>query len=429
MRVLYVLSGDGDHRDEEAAIDSGIVSSLRAGGLEVVAVSASDALRRSAPVPARTGLEALSELRREALGCDVLVTSGWTALRACERLRVVSDVHLVARFEAPVRASGRLARGGDRRLPLINRARHVLVRTVADLRLLRACGRFPSLLIADSGDLPADAPPLQALRMADLSDFVRSHLAPGRVDQSLAVALRSAAPRCIRDLAGLLDACLDGGTGRIQTVNQQHIHLARISPVFRGAIATATAITADGWPIARLLVSGGYQVERTTGADLVRSLLFDPRTDGLRIGLIGGAELAGSVFERRARDAGAAVVLREHGDKRDWDPVRLAARLNELDARLALVAVSQPAGDLLAAELLAAGYRGTAIGIGAAVELFVGGERRAAEWVQRAGLEWLFRFVQDPRRLWRRYLVEGVPTYFMVLLPMSREWRLGRVPG
>lgn len=430
MRVLFIHGGGGRGLAEEADFESGVVSVLRAADdLDVVTAAASAVPRRGASVGVGRGPDVLADLRRAALECDVLVTSGWSALRVCERLRVVSDVHLVTGFDAPLDRAGRGSRADDRKFLLVNRARHLLVRTVPDLRRLRGVGRFPGLLVSDPDAVPTTAPPLQSVLLGELGDFVGSRPSAGRGDQSLAAALRSAAPRCIRDLGGLLDACLDGRTGRIQTVNQQHVHLARVSTVFRDAIATAPAITADGWPIARLLVSGGYQVERTTGADLVRSLLSDPRADGLRLALIGGAEAPGSAFEELAGRAGAAVVLREHGDKRDWDPVQLAARLNELGAGLALVAVSQPAGDLLAAELLAAGYRGTAIGIGAAVELFVGGERRAAEWVQRAGLEWFFRFVQDPRRLWRRYFVEGVPTYFSVLLPMSRQWRLARVPG
>lgn len=83
--------------------------------------------------------------------------------------------------------------------------------------------------------------------------------------------------------------------------------------------------------------------------------------------------------------------------------------------------MTQPAGDLLAAELNRAGFCGIAIGIGAAVELYVGGERRAAPLVQRLRLEWAFRLIQDPKRLWRRYLVEGVPTYLGIVRPLSRR--------
>jgi N-acetylglucosaminyldiphosphoundecaprenol N-acetyl-beta-D-mannosaminyltransferase len=45
--------------------------------------------------------------------------------------------------------------------------------------------------------------------------------------------------------------------------------------------------------------------------------------------------------------------------------------------------------------------------IGASVEFLSGAKRRAPRWMQRAGLEWLYRLLSEPRRLWRRYLVKG----------------------
>ena len=47
-------------------------------------------------------------------------------------------------------------------------------------------------------------------------------------------------------------------------------------------------------------------------------------------------------------------------------------------------------------------------GVGAAIDFLSGGKRRAPRWLQRAGLEWLFRLVTEPRRLWRRYLIGNI---------------------
>lgn len=375
--------------------------------------------RRSTHAP-----DSFTELRRDALSCDVLITSGWAALIACERMHVLSDVHLIEDLRSPVDpAAAGTAEDEARKFELVNRARRILVLSADDGRQLRARGRFPTLLVTDEdAAAPDPSSPAGVVPVGRLADWVRPPAPAGHAEPDLAQVLRSAAQRSIPDLPGLLSACLaDPRPGRIQTVNLQHIWLARTSPVFRETIGTAREITADGWPIVRLLNSAGYAVDRVTGADLVQNLLSDPRARGLRLALIGGAEEPGTAFEQLAVQAGAAVVLRDHGDKRDWDPAVLAAELNARQAGLALVAVTQPVGDLLVAELTAAGYRGTAIGIGAAVDLFVGGERRAAPWVQRLRLEWFFRFLQDPKRLWRRYFLEGIPTYLKVVLPMTRR--------
>jgi N-acetylglucosaminyldiphosphoundecaprenol N-acetyl-beta-D-mannosaminyltransferase len=47
------------------------------------------------------------------------------------------------------------------------------------------------------------------------------------------------------------------------------------------------------------------------------------------------------------------------------------------------------------------------VGVGAAFDFLAGRKRQAPSWMQRVGLEWLFRLVQEPRRLWKRYLVRN----------------------
>jgi len=79
-----------------------------------------------------------------------------------------------------------------------------------------------------------------------------------------------------------------------------------------------------------------------------------------------------------------------------------------------LFAVGAPQSELLCAEIAArGGARGVALCIGASLEFLTGAKRRAPRWMQRAGLEWLFRLLSEPRRLWRRYLVEG-PRIFAI---------------
>ena len=56
------------------------------------------------------------------------------------------------------------------------------------------------------------------------------------------------------------------------------------------------------------------------------------------------------------------------------------------------------------------------IGVGAAFDLHTGRKKQAPEWMRENGLEWLFRLVQEPRRLWRRYLIYGSEFALKVIL-------------
>ena len=62
------------------------------------------------------------------------------------------------------------------------------------------------------------------------------------------------------------------------------------------------------------------------------------------------------------------------------------------------------------------------IGVGAAFDFVAGTVKRAPKWMQKCGLEWLFRLCQEPRRLWRRYLIGNLIFLWLVLKELTRKW-------
>jgi UDP-N-acetyl-D-mannosaminuronic acid transferase (WecB/TagA/CpsF family) len=83
--------------------------------------------------------------------------------------------------------------------------------------------------------------------------------------------------------------------------------------------------------------------------------------------------------------------------------------------RFCLLAVGAPQQEILAERLQARGVaRGLALCVGASIDFVTGTQRRAPPWMQRAGVEWLFRLSQNPARLATRYLVRG-PRVFALL--------------
>lgn len=376
----------------------------------------------------RLGWEAASHDLSSLLSVsDTLVTAGWPALQALEFNDALSDLHVVTDFPAHLLA-GRIGRRHPRRgateeihkKALLNRARRILVLSTDDQRVIRGWGRSPVLARRDCPPGTAGQVGTVGVCVEQLASWLDAIVPGPHYEESFTTTMRRAIDNSLVDMAALMAVCTAGsGPFRIQTLNLQHLYMAQKSAVFREAIATASGITADGWPAVQLLNSGGGHLERTTGSDFLRELLSTPEINGLRLGLIGDTPESGDAFDSLVQRAGGRLVVREHGDKRDWDPGELAGRLEAGGVRLTLVAVTQPAGDLLGQELLAAGYSGVVIGIGASVAFVVGARRRAPVWVQRLGLEWFFRFLLEPKRLWRRYFVEGIPTYLKVIRPMT----------
>jgi UDP-N-acetyl-D-mannosaminuronic acid transferase (WecB/TagA/CpsF family) len=91
--------------------------------------------------------------------------------------------------------------------------------------------------------------------------------------------------------------------------------------------------------------------------------------------------------------------------------------------RFCLLAVGCPQQEMLAKALQSRGRaRGLALCVGASINFLTGGERRAPKWIQHAGLEWLYRLLNDPTRLAKRYLVRG-PRIFLLLPRLHFELR------
>jgi len=101
------------------------------------------------------------------------------------------------------------------------------------------------------------------------------------------------------------------------------------------------------------------------------------------------------------------------------DPAAVEACLNfienESPFRFCLLAVGCPQQELLARALKSRGRaRGLALCVGASINFLTNGERRAPKWMQKASLEWLYRLMQNPTRMAKRYLVRGPRIFFML---------------
>ena len=107
----------------------------------------------------------------------------------------------------------------------------------------------------------------------------------------------------------------------------------------------------------------------------------------------------------------------------DTDIVRL---INDATPDVVWVGLSTPKQERWMAEHHKRITAPVMVGVGAAFDFGAGRKKQAPRWMQRSGLEWLFRLVQEPRRLWRRYLL-NIPRFIVLVLLQTlhlRHWRL-----
>lgn len=213
-------------------------------------------------------------------------------------------------------------------------------------------------------------------------------------------------------LQGIVDLVGRGDGGAVFTPNVDHVVKAETNADFRRAYSRADLCLADGMPIlwaARLL--GSPLPEKVSGSDLVRPLAKLAAEHGWRVYLLGGGpgvvEQAGGMM---ARDLGVHVVgtdapLVAH-DGSSVDAEAIVARVVAARPQLVLVALGAPKQELWIDRHRDAIRPAVAMGVGGSLDFLTGRVRRAPQWMSRAGLEWMYRLGQEPRRMWRRYLIE-----------------------
>jgi N-acetylglucosaminyldiphosphoundecaprenol N-acetyl-beta-D-mannosaminyltransferase len=230
----------------------------------------------------------------------------------------------------------------------------------------------------------------------------------------------------------VLGALSRGRGGWIATPNIDICQAAQRDPSLAELVGTASLVVPDGMPLlwaARL--RGDQLPERVTGSSLIFTLSAAAARAGRSVYLLGGPpggpELAADRLRQRYPDLiVAGCYAPPRGFERSREGV-LAVRRRLAAARpdIVFVGLGCPKQERL---IDAVGpYLPTAwyLGCGAAIPLAAGTDRRAPRWMQQAGLEWLFRLLSEPRRLFHRYVVADLP-FAVRLLAASAAERLRR---
>ena len=224
---------------------------------------------------------------------------------------------------------------------------------------------------------------------------------------------------CVAHLLRELEA---GRGGWLMTANLANLQLCERDPSYLKLCREASLVVADGMP---LVWASRLQrtplPERVAGSDLIGSLCAAAARAGRSIYLLGGApgvaEAAARVLRERLpalRVCGVAAP--PPGFERDASALaNVIAGVRDAQPDIVFVGLGKPNQEQQIAALRRELPRAWFLGVGITFSFLSGRVRRAPPWMQQSGLEWLHRLVQEPRRLSRRYLVQGVPAGLRLL--------------
>lgn len=238
-----------------------------------------------------------------------------------------------------------------------------------------------------------------------MSSFSEARIRAGAVPISVTVNVdraETAIDKAVERLEGGLGFCF-------YTLNLDHLSALPRSVDFAVAYRSAELISADGWPVVWLLERQGVAVVRTTGADLIEPMCAAAARKGFGVYFIGPGEAsqARAIEILKRRHVGLNVVgaecpsLGQEADEQTFQ--KLARRISNSGARLCILSLGSPKQELIAYRLRPLCPEVGFIGVGAGMDFISGFGSRAPAHLQRWRLEWLWRLVNEPKRLAPRY--------------------------
>lgn len=223
--------------------------------------------------------------------------------------------------------------------------------------------------------------------------------------------------------SALDEACTamrDKRSCRYADLNVAKLIQMRKDPQLAAAVASADRVCADGMGIVwGLRLLGRPVPERVTGIDLMQALLQRCAKDGFKPFLLGAAPdvLAEATAKLTTSLPGLTLAGQHHGYFSPDEAPAIVTQIRASRADCLIVAMGSPLQELFLEHHHAATGVPFAMMVGGSLDVIAGRFRRAPLWMQRAGLEWLARLLQDPLRLGRRYLVSN--SLFLALLAIA----------
>ena len=229
------------------------------------------------------------------------------------------------------------------------------------------------------------------------------------------------------DTIKYIDGHLDDLRGKYICVSNVHTTVMSYeNEEYRKIQNGAAMALPDGAPLSSYSRRKGYkQAQRVTGPDLMLELFAISKEKGYRHYFYGATEeTLQSMKEVLERDYPGIQIAGMYAPPfralTPQEDAQIVAKINEARPDFIWIGLGAPKQEEWLYQHMGQ-LQGVLIGVGAGFDYLAGYIKRAPRWMQRMSLEWLYRLLQDPKRLWRRYFTSNVK--FICLTRMDKKQR------
>ncbi len=184
---------------------------------------------------------------------------------------------------------------------------------------------------------------------------------------------------------------------------------AGIRERFHAAYNAAALRLCDSRILQLLAKLRGIKLEVVTGSDITAQLFEGAHFNGKKVAIVGGDEATLPELHARFPDIDLVQHIPPMGVLKNQHAAdEIEAFIAANPCHYVLLAIGAPQSEIVAAQCFKAGRsKGVGVCVGASIEFVLGRKARAPVWVQKAHLEWAHRLLNEPTRLWKRYLIKG----------------------
>jgi len=229
----------------------------------------------------------------------------------------------------------------------------------------------------------------------------------------------------------LRDFVADGAPRQVVTVNLQFLGMAARNSEFRDVLNTADLAIADGAPVVWVSkILGAPIADRVTGHDIMDYAAQLSNQEGHKLFFLGAAPGIAEIAANHLRDKYPNInIVGSHGGmynaegygRTDEDERSAVEAIRAANPDFLFVGLGAPKQDFWIRNHLHEVNVPVSVGVGGVFDVLAGNLGRAPEWVQGIGLEWVYRLAMEPRRLWKRYILQDIPTLTRVGFAASRQ--------
>ena len=189
-------------------------------------------------------------------------------------------------------------------------------------------------------------------------------------------------------------------------------------PTFADVVNSADLVCADGMPLVKAIdIKYGRKIERVAGMDIMPALIEAAAESGLSVYFYGSTdEILRQIVKKAKSDHPRIRIAGYYSPPfrpmKEDEISNVRKRINESKAQIVLVALGCPKQEKWMAEN-SQYLNAVLLGVGGAFPVYVKYHKRAPKWMREMSLEWFYRLMQDPKRLYKRYLYANSKFLFL----------------